>query len=321
MITDIFAERYPHLYFSSVPDGIYKIFRQARVILFDDLSGHISEPEAACKTAITKLTREICYDIQRGHSYFDICKQALIDDYEDYRYDFSVETHDFVIHRLSLIELLLQAFEDNIRSQTSAISAHDAYLAAAFRKPQPVAIVEAQNRGLQALRQAIDELNQRFVMNGIPLHYHSGKIQLTGDGPIHSQIEEPFWRLITGKKWENVVHDMQIALDHRDNNRDDPALYASMALESTIKIISDDKGWTSGNEKGAANFIDNLVSKGNGRFIDPWEQQQLTAIFRDIRNAHGHGPGSAPQPKLTRQQTNWVIESAMSWIKSLVERM
>ena len=87
------------------------------------------------------------------------------------------------------------------------------------------------------------------------------------------------------------------------------------------RIISDEKGWTRGNERGAANYIDNLVSQANGRFIEPWESDMLKSIFRDVRNPQGHGPGNQPQPSLNDEQTSWVIESAMSWMKSLIRRM
>lgn len=43
---------------------------------------------------------------------------------------------------------------------------------------------------------------------------------------------------------------MKEALDRRDSNSKDPALFASKALESAIKIVSERMGLTKGNEKG-----------------------------------------------------------------------
>lgn len=91
-------------------------------------------------------------------------------------------------------------------------------------------------------------------------------------------------------------------------------------LESAIKIISDEKGWTHGGEKGAQNYIDNLGSK-KGSYISEWERESLKSFFAAVRNPFGHGPGSDEMPKLTGQQTDWAIEPCMSWIKSLVKRM
>jgi hypothetical protein len=121
--------------------------------------------------------------------------------------------------------------------------------------------------------------------------------------------------------WKNVYLDMKGALDRRDANDKDPAFYAARALESAIKIISDQEGWTHGSEKGAHNYIDNLGSAKNGAFIKGWEREALKRFFTEIRNPFGHGAGSDEMPELTPEQTNWAIEACMSWIKSLVQRM
>jgi hypothetical protein len=92
-------------------------------------------------------------------------------------------------------------------------------------------------------------------------------------------------------------------------------------LESAIKIISDEKGWTTGNEKGAANYIDHLASANHGRFIEAWESDALKALFKELRNPHMHGGGSNPPPRLLDAQQTWAIENCMTWIKSLVRRM
>jgi hypothetical protein len=168
---------------------------------------------------------------------------------------------------------------------------------------------------------AIRELNARFREAGVILHYHNGRIQLAADDLSQERIAEPFWSIIRDPKWANVDHDMKVAVDLADTGGQDPVLYATMALESTIKIISDEKRWTTGTERGAANYIDNLVSQRNGRFIDSWEADALKAIFSKLRNPHGHGPGSAPQPTLNEHQTTWAIETCMSWIKSLIRRL
>jgi len=55
----------------------------------------------------------------------------------------------------------------------------------------------------------------------------------------------------------NVETDIKEAIDRRDTNGRDAPFYAMRALESALKIISDEKGWTTGREKGASNYIDN----------------------------------------------------------------
>ena len=182
--------------------------------------------------------------------------------------------------------------------------------------------IEDQNKEFNAKFQAsVDELNERFRQADYKLNYHNGFIQIVGDEKVEKQVETPFWALVADPKWRNVDIDMKEAIDRRDAAGRDPAWYSARALESTIKIISDEKGWTRGDEKGAHGYIDNIGSKKNGNFIDKWERNSLKQFFSDVRAVFGHGPGSAPMPERTAQQTDWAIEFCMSWVKSLIQRL
>ncbi len=167
---------------------------------------------------------------------------------------------------------------------------------------------------------AVEELNGRLRQAGYPLNYHNGYIQLLTDDLVQRKIESPFWALVASPPWENVDMDMKEALDLRDSDGRAPAFFAARALESTIKIISERKGWTSGKEKGAHNYIDNLAANAN-QFITNWEGVILKEFFTHIRNPFGHGPGSGQMPNLARHQTEWAIEYCMSWIKNLIRRL
>ena len=113
---------------------------------------------------------------------------------------------------------------------------------------------------------------------------------------------------------------MKEALDRRDTDQRDPAFYAARALESTIKIISDDKGWSHGGGTGAHNYLDNFCSVKNGNFIESWEKQVLKYFFTNVRNPFAHAPGGADMPELTPAQTDWAIGTCMAWIKALIQR-
>lgn len=169
-------------------------------------------------------------------------------------------------------------------------------------------------------RANVDELNARFRQAGYPLNYHNGFIQISTDDLAQKEIGTPFWQLVSDPLWANVDVDMKEALDLRDSDGRDPAFYAARALESSIKIISDQKGWTHGGEKGAHNYIDNLASKKNA-LITSWESASLKEFFTHVRNPFGHGAGSSQMPSLTRSQTEWAIEFSMSWIKNLIRRL
>lgn len=283
------------------------------------------------KSVHQKLARELGRArLGRESWYGDACLKFLIT--KEYLDKSAPDPLDELVKaKISLIELVFQSFEQTMMSEISFLGN-----CIQRQKSKPLyvnkgpGIVENQrfledltsekDRKLKTKKDVVLELNQRFRKNSIGLHYHNGVIQIEKDSLIARQIEEPFWDLVSDLKWENVSHDMKVAIDYRDNGGEDPCLYAAMALESTIKIISGDKKWTTGKEKGAANYIDNLASSANGHFIQKWESEALKAIFQ-LRNPHGHGPGAEPQPSLTNEQISWIIESCMSWIKSLIRRL
>lgn len=172
-----------------------------------------------------------------------------------------------------------------------------------------------------AFAAAVSDLNERMRLAGYKFHYHNGFIQLSDDALTDVQISKPFWAIVADPRFANVDLQIKEAIDRRDNGDRTAAFHAVCALESCIKIISGLKGWNRGSENGAANYIDNLVSKTNGRFIEPWEAQMLKAMFSDVRNPFAHGPGQSAMPNLSLEQANWAIENSMLWCKSLLCRL
>lgn len=243
-----------------------------------------------------------------------VCKEWFLAEFKQ-----DMNPDRYMKERISFIELAFRAKDHALSKSRLVIEL------VAQKKTFPSAHSEVARRNYQTQRNIFanhcNELNERFRQGRAPLNYHNGFIQITSDEKVEEQIVQPFWKLVSDRKWENVGTDMLEAVDRRDTNGRDPALYAAKALESVIKIISDDKGWTRGRERGAGNYIDNLVAERNGsRFIDVWEKDILTAYFGKVRNPLGHGPGGEPMPSLSKEQTNWAIESGMSWCKSLIER-
>jgi hypothetical protein len=238
----------------------------------------------------------------------------------------------FVKQRLSFVELAFRQREEQVGENTSGepqriIVAHQ--INAKRTKHGVSSAVDEMIKRVKAETQHVNEvfaanvreLNTRFEQAGMPLHYHNGFIQIKADEQVQVQIEQPFWSLVKDPKWKNVSIDMAEAIDRRDTNGRDPALYAAKALESAIKIISADKGWTTGTEKGASDFLNHLEKKANGPFVEPWERQLMQRFFSDVRNELGHGPGGEPMPNLSAQQTDFAIEFCMSWVKSLINRL
>ncbi|MDN3556843.1 AbiJ-NTD4 domain-containing protein [Halomonas maura] len=247
------------------------------------------------------------------------------------KYDGSVSADQFIKERLSFIEIAFRQQEEKLKTLNASLDkrVQEEKLAAKMRPNRGMRLPGNPGDGLRAwnktqnemFRASCAELNERFRQSRANLHYHNGFIQISEDESITREIEQPFWNLVSAPMWQSVDHDMKEAIDLRDSGGRDPALFAAKALESTIKIISDIKGWTKGNERGAANYIDNLRSKANGEYINGWERESLVEFFSKVRNPFGHGAGSQPVPELSVPQTDWAIEFCMIWTKNLIRRL
>lgn len=352
MLTDIFAYRYlDHPIWQHFTETEQRLLNQAFSVVKDALPYYTwdgKEDElnkAKWKLLHDQLARELGLKelSQRWYSYTQ--KNALGHDYpvsgwfgwdhgcEQFvcaKYIGECPADRFIKERISFIELALRLRGEEVAQANSQLEANLSIAAqrdlaprSGFRVPgSAVDGTKAVNIKMNAVFQGqVDELNERFRRAGAPLTYHNGFIQFAVDMQIENQISKPFWDLVADPLWKNVDIDMKEALDRRDSNDKDPAIFAAKALESAIKIVSDAKGWTRGNENGAAQYVDNLMSKVNGNFLDVWEGDMLKDYFRKVRNTLGHGPGSEPMPELTLHQTDWAIETAMSWVRSLARRM
>ena len=352
MLTDIFAERYTsRVLWEAYTEAESKLLMQCFRIVVEQLIPYWVDgnenpiAKAKWKSLHDRLSMELGIDklaplyysyqttwngqptTQSGYwSYDKVCKDFVCE-----KYTGSVPPDRFIKERISFIELAFRLREEEIAALNLELPKRieETKVLESFREIGRVRLPGSRADGLKAgndflnasFKTFVDELNERFRRAGTQLNYHNGFIQVATDPLVEEQIENAFWGIVADPMWKNVDTDMKEAIDRRDANDRDPVFYAARALESAIKIISDQKGWTHGGEKGAHSYIDNLVSKKNGAFINNWEQEALKNIFTDIRNPFGHGPGSAEMPQLTLEQTSWAIETCMSWIKNLVQRM
>jgi hypothetical protein len=317
LLTDIFAHRYRNVQIRQDFDQHDRaLIAQMFALLSEDIAPRPGTSKEAFLAAWMlfwhqlerRLARELgvqslaeTYDmVGRQISALEVCHRWMFAKFS------KCEPADtYIKARLSLVELGFRQREKTIANQRRTILADLA--------PQDI------EKDQVAFDAAVNELNVRLRRAGYPLHYHNGFLQISGDKAVEVAIEEPFWKLV-GPKWRNIDIDMKEAIDRRDTGGREPALYAARALESAIKIISGEKGWTRGKETGAHGYIDNLVSQANGRFIEVWEADQLKGFFTNVRNPLGHGPGGEPMPSLTEAQTDWAIAFCMAWIRSLIVR-
>lgn len=352
MLTDIFAYRYADqpiwLTYTEIEQ---RLLNQAFGIIKDALPYYTAEGKEneenkeKWKLLHNQLARELGVNelSQRYYSYTQknmlgqdcpvsglFSWDHICDQFVNAKYTGQYNADRFVKERISFIELALRLRGEEIALANSQLG--DAVAQAAFRNAAPrssrrilgnaVDGIMAWNATMNTTFQGqVTELNERFRRAKAPLTYHNGFIQFAMDQQIESQIAQPFWNLVADPLWKNVDIDMKEALDSRDSNDKDPAIFAAKALESAIKIVSDTKQWTRGTESGASHYVDNLVSKANGSYLTAWEGDMLKDYFRKVRNPVGHGPGSEPMPELTLPQTDWAIETAMSWVRTLARRM
>jgi hypothetical protein len=352
MITDIFAHRYvDQPIWARYTEVEQRLLNQALGIVKDALPYYTADGKeneknkGKWKLLHDRLARELGVDelSQRYYSYTQ--KNALGQDWPvsgwfswdhvcgqfvNAKYTGQYEADRFIKERISFVELALRLRGEEVALENSQLgeAVAQAALRAAISRPGlrvPGSAedgVKAWNATMNSVFQGhVTELNERFRRAKAPLTYHNGFIQLAMDQQIERQIAKPFWDLVADPLWKNVDIDMKEALDRRDSNDKDPAIFAAKALESAIKIVSDTKQWTRGTENGAAQYVDNLISKANGSYLTAWEGDMLKDYFRKVRNSVGHGPGLEPMPELTLPQTDWAIETAMSWVRTLIRRM
>jgi hypothetical protein len=308
IITDIFAKRYEELRFNRdfAENIISPTVAQASYIFFDDVQPTLKFTDEFFRRVNLLLSRELglqSLNEYPGPTERQTCYLFLSQPFRPFG-TWHREPDYFCKTRLSMLEILFREAEALVRK---------GYVpAASARNP----VVGSKVKGV--MTEAIKELKARLRANHTGLDYTNGLLHLASDELTTERIAAPFWEIVIDPKWAVVDQEMKEAFDRLDHGHDDAFTHATDALESTIKIISDEKRWTRGTEKGASNYIDNLRG---GRFIEVWESDALKAIFTNLRNPHRHGGGSNPPDPLSNAQQTWAIESCMTWIKSLVLRL
>jgi len=351
MLTDIFADRYSsRVLWPKFTEVDSKLLNQCFRIVAEQLFPYWTadgKEDAKSKSKWTSLHNRLCAELgvdELSPRYYSFQTQwngqphtnsgtwsidRVCKAYVCAPFDVRGTADQFFKERISFIELAFRQREGEVQLENASLPYNILNVNKALSGSKelvgtwdPTDGMRRSNKILNsAFTAAVDELNERMRRAGTPLNYHNGFFQIATDKIMDTVIERPFWDVVANSLWKNVDIDMKEALDRRDANDRDPAFYAARGLESAIKIISDQKGWTHGSEKGAHSYIDNLGAIKNGAFVASWERDALKSFFTEIRNPLGHGPGSEKMPQLSVAQTSWAIENSMSWIKSLIARM
>lgn len=337
MLTDVFSYRHAdQVIWTAYTDVEQRLLQQCFQIVKDVLpcsyvveGKKIEAGSAKWKYLSDQLCRELgVKDLsppfyQFGGSTGAYSLEAIVANFISQPPRVGANPDSWIKERLNFVELALRLREDEIASEYAGLGTKllkaKMQPAGGMRVPgDPVAGLRTVNAEInRVFASAVVELNERFRRAKAPLSYHNRFIQIVRDVLVEREVSKPFWALVADPLWINVDVDMKEALDLRDSGAKDPAYHAAKALESTVKVISDKRLWSTGKEKGAGAFINNL--KVNG-FLEGWEADMLQDYFSKLRNTGGHGPGSAPMLVLTPDQADWAIQGAMTWIVLLVRR-
>ena len=160
---------------------------------------------------------------------------------------------------------------------------------------------------------AIQELNARFKEHGIGYQFESGKIRRIDSTLIHNEITKPVLNLLWNPKFSGPNEEYLKAHDHYKHGNNKECLVECLkALESTIKVIFEEKGWSYDKTDSAAKLIKKCFDY---ELVPTYSQNQFTSLrnliesgIPTIRNkVGGHGQGSVPESvddRLTRYGMN-----------------
>jgi hypothetical protein len=149
--------------------------------------------------------------------------------------------------------------------------------------------------------EAISDLNIRFKENGIGYSFDGGEIIRVDSTYTHSQIVKPTISLLWNVKFQGANEEYMKAHEHYRHGRNKECLSECLkALESTLKVICTEKGWTFAPTDTAKKLIQVCFQNGLVPSFTQGQFTSLTSLIESgvptIRNKlGGHGQGQVPQ--------------------------
>jgi hypothetical protein len=171
---------------------------------------------------------------------------------------------------------------------------------------------------------AIKELNDRFKEHGFGYQFEGEMIRVDSTY-AHSEITKPTISLLNDKKFSGANDEYLKAHEHYRQGRNKECLTECLkAFESTMKIISQEKGWVYNQTDTAKKLIQICFQNG---LVPTFTQNQFTSLqnllesgIPTIRNKlGGHGQGQVPQ-KVDDEMTRYALNLTGTNIIFLVEQ-
>lgn len=172
--------------------------------------------------------------------------------------------------------------------------------------------------------QSINELNARFLENGVGYQYEAGEIIRVDSQFVHSEVVKPTFKLLAQPGYAGAQQEFLKAHEHyRQKNYKESLNEALKAFESTMKIICNKRGRQYDTGKATAkNLIDICFQQG---LIPSFWQQQMGALRSLLESGvptgrnklGGHGQGTAPK-NVPQYIVAYVLHMSASWNRGQV---
>ena len=145
------------------------------------------------------------------------------------------------------------------------------------------------------------ELNARFGEHGIGYQFESGKVMRVDSEFLHQEVVKPALRLLQAAHFAGAEKEFHKAHKHyRDQEYEDTISESLKALESTLKVICERKGWPFSEEYTASRLIQTVFDH---ELLPNYLQSEFSGLrtileggVPAIRNRNsGHGTGATPR--------------------------
>jgi hypothetical protein len=147
---------------------------------------------------------------------------------------------------------------------------------------------------------ALKKINRRFREHGVGFQFESGEIIRIDSTLLHSETVKPALRLLCTAGFFGAEEEFLSAYSHFRHDRPKEALNDALkALESTLKTICEQSGWSYRPTDTARPLLDACFQNG---LIPPFWLNQMSALRATLEGGvpvarnklGGHGQGTAP---------------------------
>jgi HEPN domain-containing protein len=148
----------------------------------------------------------------------------------------------------------------------------------------------------------IVEVNYRFRESGLGYSYEDGQFLRVDSEYVHEEIVKPALRLLSGNGFSGPQAEfLEAHKAYRSGAYSQAIVEAGKSLESTLKAVCDNKGWSYDKGARASDLLKRVRTEGLWpEYLDPSFDQLLATLssaLPKVRNEQGaHGQGSQIRP-------------------------